>query len=246
MTGLHPLLVAGSAVVASSLAGTLVVSQTRLAVPTSSARALHLTNHATEADLVRKAVIRGDLIAVREPARRLADQIATPDMAPGNPAATDALRQAALSGAEAPDLPHAAFASARIAAACGSCHQASNVHTALRTQGPSTVGGVVGHMIEHQQAADELLAGLVEPSDRLWQEGAAHLERAPLKRDKLPRDSRLTDDVLAEEQRIHQLAARAREVPPGPERTELYAQVLSSCAECHALHQRVWGPSALR
>jgi cytochrome c553 len=221
-------------------------SPQRIPVPASPERALHLASHAAAAELMRNAIIRGDLAALREPARRLAEGASNPDMAPAHPGATEAMRQAARAAAEAPDLTRAAAAAARLAGACGGCHRLSNVHAALPTSAGSTMGGVVGHMVDHQRAADELYAALVEPSELLWQQGANRLDVVPLRREKLPRDPKLTDALIAAEARVHELVARARQSMNLDERTGVYADILATCSTCHSLHARIWGPPSPR
>ena len=54
------------------------------------------------------------------------------------------------------------------------------------------VGGVVGHMLEHQRAVDLMVQGLTVPSTSAWNEGAATFASAPLRDKDLPRDPELT------------------------------------------------------
>jgi hypothetical protein len=209
-------------------------------------RVPHLASQVVAADLLRKAVIRGDLAAARREALRLAAIATAPDMAPGSPALTTAFGDAARAAADAQTLAQAGADVARVAAACGACHRSSGVHAALRTSPASRLGGVVGHMKEHELAADQLHAALVEPSDEQWRQGAEALTAAPLKRSLLPRDPHLTDAVFAAEQRTHDLAARAAGATTLAERVEIYGRLLAACADCHRLHERIWGPGEPR
>jgi len=97
-------------------------------------------------------------------------------------------------------------------------------------------------MLEHQRAADEMLQGLIIPSASQWRQGAERLRTAALQRDKLPRDSKLTPQVLKAEERVHRLADQATAAADTSARAAIYAQVLTTCAECHGLHAVVWGP----
>jgi hypothetical protein len=90
---------------------------------------------------------------------------------------------------------------------------------------------------------DQLHAGLVEPSDTHWIQGADALLAAPLKRKQLPGDRRLTPEVFAAEARVHDLAARARGATSREQRIDTYAAILATCADCHRLHQDIWGPA---
>lgn len=180
------------------------------------ARAALMKAHYHEAIAVQDAIIRGDLAA-----------------------ATSAVE--ALSKAPAPEgLPAAAvpYANALKAAAC--------LRPALPVPSPSAVGGVVGHMVAHQRAIDQMQQGLVLPSAQLWREGAQGLRVAPLRRAELPRNSGLTRDVIAAEERVHRMAEEAVATTEPAVRARQYAQILATCAECHSAHRKVLGPSGVR
>ena len=104
------------------------------------------------------------------------------------------------------------------------------------------VGGLVGHMLEHQRAADEMLEGLFIPSETQWLRGANRFVAAPLRQQSLPRDPRLTPGIRKAEERVHQLAERARQATAWQDRGQIYAEMLTTCASCHSLHGVVWGP----
>jgi hypothetical protein len=97
-------------------------------------------------------------------------------------------------------------------------------------------------MLEHQRAADEMLEGLLIPSETQWNRGAARLAAAPLQPQSLPRDRKLTPEIPKAEERVHQLADRAIAAAAWKERGDIYAQMLTTCASCHSLHGLVWGP----
>ena len=100
----------------------------------------------------------------------------------------------------------------------------------------------MGHMIEHQRAADEMLEGLFVPSETQWMRGAARLGGAPLRQQSLPSDKKLTPEIRKAEERVHQLAERATKATAWTDRGDVYAQMLTTCASCHSLHGVVWGP----
>jgi hypothetical protein len=97
-------------------------------------------------------------------------------------------------------------------------------------------------MLEHQRAVDELLQGLVVPSASQWSRGAERLRTAPLSPADLPADSGLAGSVRRADERVHQIAARAANATTPPARSGVYADLLTTCADCHSLHQRIWGP----
>jgi cytochrome c553 len=128
---------------------------------------------------------------------------------------------------------------------CGNCHQAVGIFPSPSTPRTPDVGGLVGHMLEHKRAADEMLQGLVIPSASRWQQGADRLRVAALRPSQLPFDSKMTADIRKAEDRVHQAANQAADAGTTAERAAAYVQVLTTCAECHGLH-KVWGPLAAR
>ena len=113
---------------------------------------------------------------------------------------------------------------------------------AARLSAAQDVGGVVGHMLEHQRAADLMLQGLVAPSTSIWREGAAALLAAPLRSDKLPPDPKWTPELRAAEARVHRLASDAVQATDSLARANFYAQILAHCSACHGLHEKSLGP----
>jgi hypothetical protein len=113
------------------------------------------------------------------------------------------MAQAATRARQATDVAGAAAATASMLATCGDCHTAMKVSPTPAQVVPPAVGGVVGHMLAHQQAADDLFRGLVIPSASTWYYGAKQLGSAPLRRQELPRDQKLT-------RRVTEAEARAR------------------------------------
>ena len=97
-------------------------------------------------------------------------------------------------------------------------------------------------MQEHQLALDNMLLGLMIPSPSHWRDGADRLRVAPLLPAKLPQDRKLTDQIRKADVRAHQLADRALKAENVADRTEVYAQVIANCSQCHSLHSKVWGP----
>ena len=192
--------------------------------------------------MVHDAVIRGDLAAARAAASALAAREFT-----GLPAAAapfrDTIRTLAGRVAAATDVTSAAAGTASMLGACGDCHRAAGVAPAPAVPDRPVVGQTVGHMLDHQRADDQLVQGLVVPSSSAWNQGAQGLRVAPLASGKLPKDPKLTSEVAAGEQRLHQLADEAAGTSDPRARAALYGRLLATCASCHTLHANVWGPS---
>jgi hypothetical protein len=108
------------------------------------------------------------------------------------------------------------------------------------------VGGVVGHMLDHLRAADELLQGLVVPSESLWRSGAARLRTATLDPRDWPPDAKLSANAREADAAIHALADRAERATTKNQRGAVYTELLVTCASCHSLHPGVWGPRSKR
>lgn len=200
-----------------------------------------MRHHFLDVTRLHEAVIRGDLPAARSAAAALAKMETPAAFATAGSRFVESIRTSAQRAASAPDLASAASATAQMLGQCGACHL-----TAVRPPIPAAstrdLGGIVGHMREHQRAVDELLQGLVIPSSRLWSQGAERLRAEPLSTELLPRDPALTASVKDAETRVHRLADRATDATETAARTAAYAELLTTCAQCHSLHGRIWGP----
>lgn len=210
--------------------------------PSDPETAMHMREHYTRVHAVENAVIRGDLEAAKEPATWLAAHEASRELDKASASQVSAMRQAARRAADASDLPSAAKATAAMLATCGDCHRAAAVVPPIPVLERPTIGGSVGHMLAHQRAVDQMANGLIVPSATLWKEGAEALKASPLRASDLPRDPKLTREIAAAEDRVHVLAEQAASAAEETARVNAYAQIISTCAQCHGLHGRIWGP----
>jgi cytochrome c553 len=209
-------------------------------------RLAQMQHHFAQVTLIHEAVIRGDLPAVRKPAKALAEAGAPQGVPASTTEYVSALRLAAGRARDATELSTAASAAASMLLSCGGCHRAAGTMPVPEAPQRPEVGGLVGHMLEHQRAVDEMLEGLFIPSDSQWWRGASRLRTAALRRESLPRDRKLTREIRSAEERVHDLAERATKTQGWQERAELYGQMLTTCASCHSLHGLVWGPRRSR
>jgi len=215
-------------------------SQRQAEVPVT-ARAEYMRAHFEQAMVVHAAVIRGDLAAVATAARTLADQ--DPGTLPAEAAAhVDAMKEAARQAADTADILGAGQATARMLIACGNCHRALGTMPAQAIRPRPQVGGVVGHMLEHQVAVDLMFQGLVVPSDSLWRQGTRAMATAPLHPRELPVDSAVRRELAPTEERVHRIATAAAQATDPFARAGFYGQMLAGCADCHKRHARIWGP----
>jgi cytochrome c553 len=202
-----------------------------------------MRHHFSQVFVIHEALIRGDLAAVRQPARDLAQLPAPTGLPDGAAPFVANLRSEGRHAADASTLAEAATATSRMLTQCGDCHRAVGAVVAVTTPGGHDVGGIVGHMLEHQRAADDMLQGLFAPSASQWRQGADGLRVAALQPAQMPSDPKLTATIRAAESRLHALAKEAAGDMDAHAREARYAQVLVTCAECHVLHSRIWGPA---
>jgi cytochrome c553 len=222
-----------------TLTSALLVAQARQSNPVT---AEHMREHFARVAEVEAAVIRGDLEAVKAPAEWLASHDPSKELDKASASQVSTMREAARKAADAKDINSAASATAAMLAACGDCHRAAGVVPAPATPSAAPVGGTVGHMLQHQRAVDQMAAGLFIPSPNAWSRGADALKESPLRSSQLPRDPKLTREIAAAEDRIHVLADQAAAASEAPARQASYAQIITTCAQCHGLHGRIWGP----
>jgi cytochrome c556 len=205
-------------------------------------RAALMQHHFVEVGRVHDAVIRGDLRGALPPAAALA-AMTTPAGLPDTvePVVT-ILRQAGRLAGTAPNLRTAAGATVTMLQQCATCHQMVGVYPAPIPQRRPDVGGIVGHMLDHLQAADDLMQGLIVPSESLWRAGADRLRTATLRPNDWPPDPKLTADAKKADAAVHAIAQRASSATTRNERGAVYAELLTTCASCHSLHRGIWGP----
>ena len=243
----HPLLLL---VVATAVA-TLNAATARVSTASAGAQAVapqqgpaaHMQVHYSQVLTVHAAVIRGDLAAVRAPATWLAEHEAPPSLPAGSAPFVEQMRRAARRTVQASTVLEAALGAADMLKTCGDCHRGVGTMPSVSPSVGPDVGGVVGHMLAHQRAADQMLQGLMVPSNAMWRSGTVAFGAAPLRSSKLPDDPKLTREITASERRVHELAAQAAKSDDVGARAVFYGQIIARCADCHALHRTIWGPS---
>ncbi|MCX6549423.1 MAG: hypothetical protein NTY02_00185 [Acidobacteria bacterium] len=193
--------------------------------------------------VMQEAVIRGDMEAAVEPARWIADHQETEGLPAGTAQFVTDLKKSAAVVAEAKDLKNAATATAMIVSYCGACHAAAKIAVAMpEIAKPAAATPAAAHMLEHQWATDLMYQGLAMPSEERWQNGLNAMKGSPLSDKDLPKDTKLTKEVLELEKRVHELAAKAQKATDVGTKVAIYGDYLAGCAGCHSLHGKVWGP----
>lgn len=205
--------------------------------PRSNVRVL-MHEHFIITMLSRNAVIVGDLEAAREPANALADHRYAADLPAAWEESLDRLQDAARQAAVARDLPAAARGVAEMARVCGDCHLAASGKAELGDSSEPASGktdSVEERMGRHILALDRMWIGLTGPSDDAWRDGAKVLVHAPAK----TRGQELTPEFRAALREVRALGTRAERAAGSVQRAEVYGQLLSTCAGCHALRAAV-------
>ena len=137
----------------------------------------------------------------------------------------------------ADNITGAALGTARMAGACGNCHEAvgKGPHYNLLSRPAPGAGEVSRSMQLHYWAADRMWDGLIGPSDSSWASGALALADVPRYQHRIPVSAADSAEVDALAQRLHQLAVRAQLASAGTAREEVYGDFLETCAACHHL-----------
>jgi hypothetical protein len=205
-------------------------------------RLAEMRHHFVDVGILHAALIRGDVASVHAPARALT-VVAVPAGVTGTAVVhVGRIRTAAQYAADTSSLRVAAVATASMLRQCGECHLEMGVVPPIPMRSGADIGGIVGHMLEHQRAADDLLSGLIVPSTSAWRAGAERLRAAPLHADDLPVGRLQARDLLRAEDRVHTIATRALAAEDPASRAGIYAELLTTCSECHRFHQTIWGP----
>ncbi len=218
------------------------IEQVQQSPPSLPDRASAMRYHFLDVSAIHEAVIRGDLAAAREAAQALTLMAVPRDTLPEGVSFVIGITAVAGRVREARNLDEAAAATALMLRQCGECHQALRVRPTPRVVKRPDLGGVVGHMLEHQRAVDALLHGLIIPSATEWRDGADRLKVTPLRPGDLPPDPKWTRFRRQADERLHQIAERAQRATNPLMRGAAYADLLTTCAQCHSLHATIWGP----
>lgn len=213
------------------------------APPTASEASRHMHEHLTRVIEIQHAVIRGDLEAATAPAAWLADHQPPAGLPATVVEELENLKKTSAMLVDASNIKDAGSATAQLVAACGTCHTKTNVTVKLDDiPRPPAGAGVPAHMLEHQWAMDLMRQGLIGPSEMKWRQGAEALKVAPMAAEELPKDEKLTDEIKAFENKIHQWADTAVNTGDVGSRVAIYGEVTAGCASCHGLHGKTWGP----
>jgi mono/diheme cytochrome c family protein len=187
---------------------------------------------------MHRAIVRGDLQALHSPAVWFAEHGSIRSPVGDMDGAERSLKLAAAGAAAATDVSRAAAAVAEMVVACGRCHRKLGVGPSLPSIASSRHTNIVGHMLRHEQAAEQMLHGLVMPSDSLWLQGTTAFAERPLEAGDFPVDFERGEKMARVEADVHRLAQNAFAGENPSARASAYAQLLGTCAGCHQRHAR--------
>jgi cytochrome c553 len=197
----------------------------------------HMHEHLDRITTIKTSIIMGDLDSVREPAKWIAEHESVSGLPENYQPYVESMRQYAREVAAAPDLQSAATAVSNMAITCGDCHQANDVTIAVSvTAKPEEWGETDVHMQRHQWGVDRMWEGLIGPSDKPWNQGADMLVDIPLSTFDVMDASASMEDTIAIDiitQRLHALGGQGGYTKTPEERSKMFGEVLSICAECH-------------
>lgn len=174
---------------------------------------------------IERMLVAGQL----DDARTLAFMLTRP--LPGAPQAATSRDLALAAGAlaNARTIDEALHAEVRVAIACARCHASSNAVPVFRmpSNAPPDQPTVEAQMTRYQWAVDRLWESLLGASDEHWRAGLYVMATAPFPGTENPE--------LAT--RLQQLARAALDMPDTTldARGARYAELLVTCAGCHAL-----------
>jgi cytochrome c556 len=196
-----------------------------------------MRGHFARAADLYDAVAAGDLSSARAQAEAISQEETGAGLAGRAKAYIEQMNTFAGLAARAPDVATASTAVAQVGATCGSCHAAmkQGPHYAVVEGPPPAATAVETRMLRHRWAADRLWEGLIGPSDTAWAAGASALIDAPLYTDALTREVEQYEPVTALAWTVHDIGARARMDQDHAARTQLFGQLLGTCARCHEL-----------
>lgn len=217
---------------AAALAGATACSTGR---PTASRADIRMWIHFDQALELQLALVRGDLGRARDLAGQLGETREVEGIPAGSEVFLRAVREHAATVESSRDPTGAANGAARLAGACGACHEEYDVGP-IFDAAPAPPDPGANHMLEHVWGLDRLWEGLVVPSDERWQAGARILADHEVPMELLtPGTSQLGLELKAlglEASADRDLEARIRRL----------AEVLRTCTSCHSRSQLPTAP----
>ena len=187
----------------------------------------HMRRHMSDVRTMERMLLGGHLDEAKALAYMLTLPIQDPGMARWSDA-TDRVARAAGDVTRARTIDEALDLEVRVADACAACHLQTQRGPIFRTpsKAPAERATLKAQMARHQWAVDRLWEGVIGGSDTHWRAGLYVLAQTPAPFAKLTGEPEMQAS-------LQKWARSALDSPQG-ERTARYAELLRSCAACHA------------
>jgi cytochrome c556 len=184
---------------------------------------------------IQTGVVVGDMDRVKAAGEWLASYEGLVDTNPQAKTSLEKMRAEASRISKASDLQSVAEATGRLAASCGSCHQATGGGPNFVVGSSPPMGDSEGAvMIRHLWAADRMWEGLVGPSTETWLAGTEALQqgwdryRGAIEASHSPTAARKFVDEVQE------IAVTASAATTQEARAISYGDLLATCNRCHS------------
>lgn len=189
--------------------------------------------HYTPTILAHDALIQGDLDAFRAQLAKT-DSQRLPSNAPElwRPFERQ-LHDASKTAAAATDLNMGAVTMAKVALACGACHEGLDAGPVYPAPAPRDGDHPLQQaMLEHRWATERLWEGVTGPWDSAWERGSAALAETSVFAD-LESGAMPDESLLRREAELRSLGEEAKGTKAHADRAKLYGRVLATCGGCH-------------
>jgi len=199
--------------------------------------AAHMHEHLGRITTIKSFIIMDNLDGVREPASWLAEHESVSGLPANFQPYVELMRVYARQIVAARDLKSAADSVSRMARNCGNCHLVNNIELEFGFDTkPADLADTITHMQRHQWAADRLWEGLIGPSDVAWGRGSDMLVDVPLHSTDVMNKttSEVASDMIDQiAHRVHVLGGQGTITRTPDGRSDLYAELLGLCVDCH-------------
>lgn len=189
-----------------------------------------MSQHFSDAASIENAVLVGEFRTVNELSAAFVEQHRDDETPPAWGAHQTRLLDAATHAADAPDLDATLRAVAHFASACGACHRAQQAKVAMGRV--HDIDPTADTMLQYRAAVESMWRGLIGPSDPHWQSGVEAYGAVVTCTDHAdpsadPHAGEACNSILA-------AAASASAAKTDDARATAFADVIGSCARCHA------------
>jgi cytochrome c553 len=201
-------------------------------VPSATVGQRRMHDRYDRVEVVRDALIVGDLVAAKRLARGLDQPVAAAELPEAAQGLRDAVPVRAKAFLGAGSVPQGARAFAQVMLACGSCHTAAGVRWSFDEPAWPEGDELAEHMGRHAWAVDRMWEGLMLGDEERFDLGARRFVEAPLTGE-VPVADEHPPGLSAIAARLHRRARQAVRAKGMGERAAIYGDVLAACAQCH-------------